>query len=42
MKTPVRTLRIPDPLWARVAAEAARLEVTPSEVVRDVLDRELP
>ena len=35
--TPIRGIRIPDPLWSRVQTQAAREGVTVSDLVRGLL-----
>jgi predicted DNA-binding protein len=41
-KTPVRTFRVDDQRWDRVKAEAARLGVTASDLLREMIDERLP
>ena len=35
--TPIRGIRIPDPLWSRVQTQAAREGVTVSDLVRGLI-----
>lgn len=38
-KTPIRSIRIPDALWADIQAKADREGVTASDAVRDLLEQ---
>jgi hypothetical protein len=40
-KTPVRTVRVDDPRWARVKAAAAQRGITASDFIREAIDSQL-
>lgn len=41
-RTPLRNFRASDDLWARVTTEAERRELTPSEILRTLIEAGLP
>lgn len=41
-KTPVRTVRVDDPRWAKVKAAARDKGITATDVIRDLIDEHLP